>query len=63
MIPRLLEKYLIDDLLKDSKTIVVLGARQVGKTTLVKDIQSKIMTPDTKILYLNCDVGEEQRCH
>ena len=60
MIPRLLEKYLIADLLKDSKTIVVLGARQVGKTTLVKDIQGKVTNADTKILYLNCDVDEER---
>ncbi|MBU3979143.1 ATP-binding protein [Patescibacteria group bacterium] len=60
MIPRLLEKHLITDLLKDSKTIIVLGARQVGKTTLVKDIQSKIASVDTKILYLNCDIDEER---
>lgn len=60
MIPRLLEKHLITDLLKDSKTIIVLGARQVGKTTLVKDIQGKVTNADTKILYLNCDIDEER---
>ncbi len=60
MIPRLLEKHIITDLLKDSKTIVVLGARQVGKTTLVKDIEEKIAKEDTKVLYLNCDVDEER---
>lgn len=60
MIPRLLEKYLITNLVKESKTIVVLGARQVGKTTLVKDIQRKITNAETKVLYLNCDVEEER---
>ncbi len=60
MIPRLLEKHLITDLLKDSKAIIVLGARQVGKTTLVKDIQNKLINADTKILYLNCDIDEER---
>src|ERR1035437_1985818 len=60
MIQRLLEKHVITDLLKESKTIIVLGARQVGKTTLVKDIQEKITKEDTKVLYLNCDVDEDR---
>jgi predicted AAA+ superfamily ATPase len=60
MIQRLLEKHVIADLLKESKTIIVLGARQVGKTTLIKDIQGKITNADTKVLYLNCDVEEER---
>jgi len=34
------------------KVVVILGARQVGKTTLVKEVQKKY--PDNSI-YLNCD--------
>lgn len=60
MIPRLLEEHIIADLLKDSKTIVVLGARQVGKTTLAEDIQKNVAEADTKTLYLNCDIDEQR---
>lgn len=60
MIPRLLEKPITTDLFQDSKTIVVLGARQVGKTTLVQNIQRQITRTDTRVLYLDCDI-EEQR--
>ena len=37
--------------LKTGKVVIIYGARQVGKTTLVKQILSE--TPDS--LYLNCD--------
>lgn len=60
MIPRLIENNVITDLTKDSKTILVLGARQVGKTTLVKDIQKQITGSKTKVLYLNCDIDEQK---
>lgn len=60
MIPRLIEKYIIKDLLKDRKIVIVLGARQVGKTTLSKDIQKKVNVVDSKTLYLNCDIDEQR---
>jgi len=41
----------IEDKLFKGKIIVIYGARQVGKTTLVKEIQKKY--PDSS--YLNCD--------
>ncbi len=41
----------IEKVLFKNKIIIIYGARQVGKTTLVKEIQKKY--PDS--LYLNCD--------
>jgi len=60
MIPRIIEKQVVNDLIKDSKTILVLGARQVGKTTLVRDIEQKLTDGETKVLYLDCDVDEQR---
>lgn len=51
MIARTLEKTIISRLFK-GKTIILLGARQVGKSTLLNIIQKKI---DQDVLYLNCD--------
>ncbi len=48
--PRLLEKRIKSHLFK-GKAIIIYGARRVGKTTLVKKIQSEY----TESLYLNCD--------
>jgi len=60
MIPRLIENKVKTDLLEDTKTVLVLGARQVGKTTLVKDIEQGLIEKQKRVLYLNCDI-EEQR--
>jgi uncharacterized protein len=47
----------IEGLLKDSlfqkKALIILGARQTGKTTLVKNILQTL--PDYQTTYLNCD--------
>ncbi len=59
MIPRLIENHIVADLKQKDKIILVLGARQVGKTTLVKDIQAKNSDDNTKILFLNCDIDEQ----
>ena len=41
-----------------NKTIVLYGARQVGKTTLVKKIESEFRASgDKRIQYLNCDLN------
>lgn len=37
----------------------MLGARQVGKTTLAKDIDKKLEGEGKRVLYLNCDLAEE----
>lgn len=48
--PRLLEQRITNHLFK-GKVVIIYGARRVGKTTLVKKIQSEY--PDS--LYFNCD--------
>ena len=35
------------------KAIILYGARQVGKTTLIKEIQRKFQNNET--LFINCD--------
>ena len=48
---RLIEKQIVNDLFKQ-KAIIIYGSRQVGKTTLVKQIMKSLKE---KSLYLNCD--------
>jgi uncharacterized protein len=50
-ITRIIQKQIEKDLYK-GKAIIIYGPRQVGKTTLVKQIISNFSTPST---YLNCD--------
>lgn len=42
----------IEDHLFENRVLVLYGARQVGKTTLVKELQSRF---EGKSVYLNCD--------
>lgn len=51
MIPRAIQP-LIESKLFKGKIIIIYGARQVGKTTLVSNIQTKF---PNESLYLNCD--------
>ena len=51
MIPRILYENIRDNLDK-GKAIIIIGPRQVGKTTLVKQISSGL---GRKSLFLNCD--------
>lgn len=57
MIPRLIEKNIILSL-KKNKIVLIFGARQVGKTTLLFNIKNKLK--NKKILYLNTDILEEK---
>lgn len=59
MIPRLTENLILSDLKSSGKIILVLGARQVGKTTLAKDIGKKLEREGKRIIYLNCDLAED----
>ncbi len=59
MILRLIEKR-IDKQLKTKKILLVLGARQVGKTTLLNTIRNKFYS-QRKVLYLNCDIEEDKK--
>ena len=58
IIPRLLERQ-IEDLLFRGRTIVLYGARRVGKTTLAKRILAQ--HPDKRTRYLNCDLLSVRR--
>ncbi|MBI5465190.1 ATP-binding protein [Candidatus Gottesmanbacteria bacterium] len=42
------------------KVLLILGARQVGKTTLIKAIQKRLEKKNETIIYLNCDLEEEK---
>lgn len=55
MIPRLLTNT-INNHLFTSKAIIILGPRQVGKTTLLKDLSSNL----TDVLWLNADEPDVQ---
>ena len=51
MFQRDLQSLILDQCFKQ-KAIILLGARQVGKTTLLKKI---IQEHEDRVLYLNCD--------
>jgi predicted AAA+ superfamily ATPase len=55
MIKRIVENDIID-ILSRKKAVVIMGARQVGKTTLLK----KLFENQPNVLWLNCDDGEIQ---
>lgn len=59
MILRLSEDLILSNLKSSGKIILVLGARQVGKTTLVKDIGRRLKGEGGRVLYLNCDLAED----
>ncbi len=59
MVLRLSEDLIFSSLKSSGKIILVLGARQVGKTTLAKDIGKKLEEEGKKVLYLNCDLAED----
>lgn len=52
MIPRILEGRLFDELSHSNKVIVLYGARQVGKTTLAREVLKKV---GGKVLEINAD--------
>ena len=55
-IPRLLQNKITEQQLNQGKVIIIYGARRVGKTTLVKNIQEETKS---KSLYINCDLEED----
>lgn len=59
MVLRLVEKLILSNLKSSDKIILVLGARQVGKTTLAKDIGKKLEDEGKRLVYLNCDLAED----
>jgi hypothetical protein len=61
MIPRFIEQTLFERLSTLRKVILILGARQVGKTTLLAAIQTRLAESGKHIRYLNCDLEEDRR--
>jgi len=61
MIPRLIEHEIYSRLTSLHKVIILLGARQVGKTTLLSAIQTRLTQEGKSVRYLNCDLEEERQ--
>lgn len=61
MIPRLLQPTILERLAALRKIILILGARQVGKTTLLHAIETGFVGEGRRVRYLNCDVAEDRR--
>jgi predicted AAA+ superfamily ATPase len=61
MIPRFIEQTVFERLTTLRKVILILGARQVGKTTLLAAVQTRLAESGKRIRYLNCDLEEDRR--
>jgi predicted AAA+ superfamily ATPase len=61
MIPRLIETQVFERMTTIHKTIILLGAHQVGKTTLFITMQSRLTQDGKSVRYLNCDLEEERQ--
>jgi len=61
MIPRLLEQTVVARSAALRKIVLILGARQVGKTTLLRAIEARLVGEGRRVRYLNCDVEEDRR--
>ena len=61
MIPRFIENSVYQRLTSLHKVILLLGARQVGKTTLLGSLQARLFQTGKKVRYLNCDLEEERQ--
>jgi len=61
MIPRSVEKTVYQRLTTLHKVILLLGARQVGKTTLLGSLQARLVQEGKAVRYLNCDLEEERQ--
>ena len=61
MIPRFLENPIYERMTSIHKAIMLFGARQVGKTTLLNALQNRLTSENKKVRYLNCDLEEERQ--
>lgn len=61
MIPRIIEAVVKKSLVKRRKIHLLWGARQTGKTTLLRSLQTKLENDGQKILYLNADLEEDRQ--
>lgn len=56
-IKRYLKPHLVKALIP-GKAVIVLGARRVGKTTLIKELLQEIALPKHRVRFFNCDDPE-----
>ena len=61
MIPRIIEEVIYQRLINLHKAIILLGARQVGKTTLLGTVQARLARDGKAVRYINCDLAEERQ--
>jgi predicted AAA+ superfamily ATPase len=61
MIPRFVENHVCEMLAQLHKAILILVARQVGKTTLLQSLQKRLESQGEAVRYLNCDLEEERQ--
>ncbi len=52
---------LFERLMTMHKVVILLGARQVGKTTLLNALQTRLTLAGKSVRYLNCDLAEEMQ--
>ena len=60
MITRDIENRIIDSL-KLKEITVIAGARQVGKTTIIKKVISQLKRSGKSVLYFNLDIEEDSQ--
>jgi predicted AAA+ superfamily ATPase len=61
MIPRLIEETVYNQITSLHKVIILLDARQVGKTTLLRALEARLNRAGKSTRYLNCDLEEERQ--
>ena len=59
MIPRMAEEMVYTLLAQPRKVVLIMGARQVGKTTLLKHLQANFEQERKRVIYLNGDIAED----
>ncbi|MGQ9556005.1 MAG: AAA family ATPase [Anaerolineae bacterium] len=55
----MLEQVILERLTRLRKVALILGARQVGKTTLLHSLQARLEVEGKRVRLLDCDVEEE----
>jgi predicted AAA+ superfamily ATPase len=58
MIPRLVEDYVYETMVRLHKAIMIMGARQVGKTTLLQALQKRLESQGEAVRYPIFKVNE-----
>ncbi len=61
LIPPLIEEVVYHHLTSLHKAMILLGARQVGKTTWLLALQKRLEREGKAVRYLNCDLEEERQ--